>query len=149
MKDLPRRGVAFCALLLATAIAAAQTVKPHRIARDHPIVGSWTYAAPDGSCMETYLFRPDGTSVTTSGAEISETVFEIAAKPDPNGFYKWTDRVVKDNGKEDCAGEVTAAGKVVTNYVLFSPAGDEFIVCAQPALDACFLRLRRAQGASV
>ena len=150
MRRLPRLalGVAGCALL-AAGVAAAQSVKPHRLARDHPIVGGWTYTAPDGSCVETYLFRPDGTSLVTSGSEISESVFDIAPKPDPDGFYKWTDRVVRDNGKEDCSGQVTAVGKAVTNYVLFSPAGDQFIVCAQPSLDACFGPLRRAQGTSV
>jgi hypothetical protein len=150
MSGLRRRalGVAACVLVAAGA-AVAQSVKPHRLARDHPIVGSWTYTAPDGSCTETYLFRPDGTSLVTSGSEIAESVFDIAPRPDPNGFYKWTDRIVRDNGKEDCSGEVTPVGKAVTNYVLFSPRGDQFIVCAQPSLDACFGPLRRAQGSSV
>ncbi len=151
MSALAKR--ALCALLC-TALAAAggagaQTAKPHRIAKDHPILGGWTYEAPDGTCTETYLFRPDGTTVVTSGQEIAESTFEISARPDANGFYKWTDRLVKDNGKEDCSGEVTTAGKVVTNYVLFSPARDQFIVCAQASLDACFGPLRRAQGMGV
>lgn len=134
------------ASLAASWDAGAQAVKPRRIAKDHPMLGSWTYEAPDGSCTETYVFRPDGTAVVTSGREIAESEFEISARPDANGFYKWTDRLVKDNGKEDCSGEVTAAGTAVTNYVLFSPARDQFIVCAQASLDACFGPLRRAQG---
>src|SRR5262249_34583142 len=133
------------AIVLLAATAAAQTITPHRIAKDHPIVGRWTYTVPDGSCTETYHFRSDGTSVVTSGDEIAETVFEIAAKPDADGFYKWSDELVKDNGKKDCAGEVTAVGKVVTNYILFSPGGGELIICAQQSLDACFGPLERAQ----
>ena len=136
-------------LLLGTAIAAAQTVKPRPIAKDHPIVGRWTYTVPDGSCTETYHFRTDGTTVVTSGEEIAESVFEIAAKPGRGGFYKWTDKLVKDNGKKDCAGAVTAVGKVVTNYILFSPTGDQFIICAQESLEACFGPLLRAQGTSI
>ena len=135
-----------CVVLATTGAAVAQTAKPRRIAKDHPILGSWTYETPDGSCSETYVFRPDGTTVVTSGDEISESAFEISGRPDAKGFYKWTDRLVKDNGKEDCAGEVTPAGKIVTNYVLFSPARDQFIVCAKASFDACFGPLRRAQG---
>jgi hypothetical protein len=136
-------------LLAAAAMAAAQTVKPHPIAKDHPVVGRWTYTVPDGSCTETYQFRTDGTTVVTSGEEIAETVFDIAATPGRGGFYKWTDKLVKDNGKKDCAGEVTPVGKVVTNYILFSPAGDQFIICAQESLDACFGPLQRARGTSI
>jgi len=137
------------AILVVAATAGAQTVKPHKIAKDHPLVGRWTFTLPDGSCTETYHFRSDGTSVVTSGDEIAESVFDIAAKPDAHGFYKWTDELVKDNGKKDCAGEVTAIGKVVTNYILFSPGGDQFIICAQQSLDACFGPLERAQGMSI
>ncbi len=137
------------ALLLGAAVASAQTLKPHPIAKDHPIVGRWTYTVPDGSCTETYNFRTDGTTVVTSGDEIAESVFDIAAKPGRDGFYKWTDKLVKDNGRKDCAGEVTAVGKVVTNYILFSPAGDQFIICAQESLDACFGPLQRARGTSI
>ena len=137
------------AFILVAATAAAQTLKPHPIAKDHPIVGGWTYTVPDGSCTETYHFLSDGTSVVTSGDEIAESVFEIAAKPDADGFYKWSDELVKDNGKKDCAGEVTAVGKQVTSYILFSPGGDELIICAQQSLDACFGPLERAPGTDI
>ena len=143
------RAVVVAAMFAIAAAAIAQTVKPHRIAKDHPIVGRWTYTLPDGSCTETYHFRSDGTSVVTSGDEVAETVFDIAAKPDANGFYKWDDKLVKDNGKKDCAGEVTAVGKVVTNYVLFSPGGDQLIICAEQSLDRCFGPLERAQGTTI
>jgi hypothetical protein len=137
------------AFVLLAATASAQTLKPHPIAKDHPIVGGWTYTVPDGSCTESYHFLSDGTSVVTSGDEIAESVFEIAAKPDADGFYKWSDELVKDNGKKDCAGEVTAVGKRVTSYILFSPGGDELIICAQQSLDACFGPLERTQGTNI
>lgn len=137
-----------CASALVAA-ASAQDVKPRAIAKDHPIVGRWTWTVPDGSCAETYLFRSDGTSVVTSGEEIAETVFEISAAPDAKGFYKWTDKLVKDNGRKDCAGEITAVGKVATNYVVFNRAGDIFLVCAQPSFDACFGPFLRMRGQSI
>ena len=149
MQSRPAHRVVARALHLGAAAASAQTMKPHPIAKDHPIVGRWTYTVPDGSCTETYNFRTDGTTVVTSGDEIAESVFDIAAKPGRDGFYQWTDKLVKDNGKKDCAGEVTAVGKVVTNYILFSPAGDQFIICAQESLDACFGPLQRARGTSI
>jgi hypothetical protein len=150
MTAMPRlTRILLTATIVVAATAAAQTIKPHRIAKDHPIVGQWTYTVPDGSCTETYHFRSDGTSVVTSGDEIAESVFDIAAKPDADGFYKWSDELVKDNGKKDCAGEVTAPGKVVTNYILFSPGGDQFIICAEQSLDRCFGPLERAQGTSI
>lgn len=137
------------ACILIAATAYAQTLKPRPIAKDHPIVGGWTYTVPDGSCTETYHFLSNGTSVVTSGDEIAESVFDIAAKPDANGFYKWSDQLVKDNGKQDCAGEVTEVGKVVTNYILFSADGERLIICAQQSRDACFGPLERVQGANI
>ena len=148
LRRILRCGLAGAFILLATT-AAAQTLKSHPIAKDHPIVGRWTYTVPDGSCTETYQFLSDGTSVVTSGDEIAESVFEIAAKPDADGFYRWSDELVKDNGKKDCAGEVTPVGKLVTSYILFSPGGDELIICAQQSLDACFGPLERAQGTNI
>jgi hypothetical protein len=134
-------------LLAATSIACAQTPRP--IAKDHPIIGRWTITLPDGSCSETYTFRPDGTTLVTSAEEIAESVFEISAKPAATGFYKWTDRVVKDNGKKDCSGEVTAVGHTAVNYVQFHRSGDIFIMCADESLDRCIGPFRRVQGLSI
>ena len=47
-----------------------------------------------------------------------------------SGFYKWTDKLVKDNGKKDCSGEITEVGQTATNYVQFHPSGNIFIMCA-------------------
>jgi hypothetical protein len=151
MKTLRRvlPGVLAATLALFAAAVAAQRLRPHPIAKDHPIVGRWIYTVPDGSCTETYHFLSDGTSVVTSGDEIAESVFDIAAKPDADGFYKWSDELVKDNGKKDCAGEITAVGKLVTNYILFSPGGEELIICARQSLDVCFGPLERAQGTNI
>ena len=134
-------------LLGATAVALADP--PHPTGKDHPILGRWTISLPDGSCSETYTFRPDGTSLVTSGDEIAESVFEISAKPDASGFYKWTDKLVKDNGKKDCSGKVTPVGNTVTNFVQFHPSGDLFILCADGSLDTCIGPFKRVRGQSI
>lgn len=144
-----RMRVVFSLLLLVAATAVARAEPPRPTAKDHPIVGRWTITLPDVSCSETYTFRPDGTSLVMSGEEIAESVFEISAKPSTSGFYKWTDRLVKDNGKKDCTGEVTEVGQVVTNFVQFHPSGVAFILCAKESLDTCIGPFMRAGGEAI
>src|SRR5881394_2574913 len=114
--------ISFLLLALASLTFAAQAAPPQPTAKEHPILGRWVITLPDGSCSETYTFRPDGTTLVTSAEEIAETVFEISAKPSASGFYKLTDKLVKDNGKKDCSGAVTEVGKTVTNFVQFHPS---------------------------
>jgi hypothetical protein len=138
------------ALLAFAAVAATSEAAPPRpTAKDHPIIGRWTISLPDGSCDETYTFRADGTTLVTSGDEIAETVYEITAKPSAAGFYKWTDKLVKDNGKKDCSGEITKVGQTTTNFVQFHPSGDVFIMCAQENFDACIGPFKRVHGQSI
>ena len=146
---MPSLRITVALLALAAVAAAADAAPPRPTSKDHPIIGRWTISLPDGSCDETYTFRPDGTTLVTSGEEIAESVFEISAKPSATGFYKWTDKLVKDNGKKDCSGEVTATGNTVTNYVQFNRAGDVFIMCARESLDQCIGPFRRVQGLSI
>ena len=136
-------------LLLLAAAGIACAAPPAPTAKDHPIVGRWTITLPDGSCTETYTIRPDGTTLVTSAGEIGESVFEISAKPGPSGFYKWTDKVVKDNGKKDCAGQITEVGQTAINFVQFNRAGNIFIMCAEESLDSCIGPFRRVQGQSI
>jgi hypothetical protein len=146
---MPPLRIAVALLALAAIATAAGAAPPRPTAKDHPIIGRWTISLPDGSCDETYTFRPDGTTLVTSGEEIAESVFEISAQPSSTGFYKWTDKLVKDNGKKDCSGEVTAIGNTVTNYVQFNRSGDVFIMCAKESLDQCIGPFRRVQGQSI
>jgi len=125
------------------AVPAALAASPYA---DHPLVGSWRFEVPNTGCHEVYRFRADGTSVVTSGAEIAESVYEVAPKPSSKGFYAWTDTIVKDNGKEDCSGQVTSVGRKVTNYIRFDRAAQRFVVCREESLDACFGPLRRVGG---
>jgi hypothetical protein len=132
------------ALLALAAPAVAQTT-PIVVAA-HPIVGTWRFSLPDGSCDETYRFRTDGTSLVTSGDEVAESEYRIAEKPSRAGFYEWVDTIVKDNGKKDCAGQITDIGRKTTNYIRFDGQGQRFIVCRAENLQQCFGPLRRVGG---
>jgi hypothetical protein len=128
---------------LPVSVIAAGTA---RIAPSHPLVGVWQFALPDGSCTETYLIRADGTTTVQSGEEHSESTFEISARPSAKGFYKWTDRVVRSNGKPDCGGSKTPVGTQSTLYVRMNPDSDVMILCADETLDRCIGPLVRMEG---
>lgn len=135
--------------LHAAACAGALAVLPSAgapLAPDHPILGTWTMTNKDGTCAETYRFRPDGTIVVTSGEEIAEIDYEISATASPKGFYRWHQRVAKDNGKLDCSGKVTNVGESVTWYIQFDAAGERMIICQAESTQACFGPMRRVRG---
>ena len=112
-------------------------------AADHPILGIWQLTLPDGSCSETYRFRGDGTTLVTSAEEISQSEFNIPAQPSAKGFYRLDDRLVKDNGKKDCIGQVMKVGTKATHFVQFHPSGSLFVMCVAESLDACIGPFRR------
>jgi len=134
------------AAAVCTGLAAADPPRPPKT--NHPIIGAWTFAVPDTDCEETYYMRQDGTTLVTSGEEVAESVYEIADEPSAKGFYKNVDRIVKDNGKKDCAGEITKVGTQVTNYIRFHPSGNMMIICQDESLEACFGPLFRLGGES-
>lgn len=115
----------------------------------HPFVGIWKITLPDGSCTETYRVRGDGTTLVFSNAEVAQSTFVIADKPDKRGFYKEVDTIVKDNGKPDCTGQVTKPGRSVTNYLLFHPGGDMFLMCVERSMDRCIGPFVRVTGNSI
>jgi len=121
---------------------------PHKPKTNHPILGTWIFAVPDTDCEETYYVRQDGTTLVTSGEEVAESVYEIADEPSAKGFYRNIDRIVKDNGKPDCAGSITKVGTEVTNYVRFHPSFDLMIICQDESLKSCFGPLYRLGGES-
>ena len=130
-------------LSLAILAPQAQAAPP---ASDHPILGIWRLTLPDGSCSEVYRFRGDGTTLVTSADEISQSEFTIPAKPSAKGFYKLEDRLVKDNGKKDCIGQIMKVGTTATHFVHFHPSGSLFVMCAAESLDACIGPFRRMPG---
>jgi hypothetical protein len=132
--------------LLAAALLCAGPAPAADIAIDHPFLGSWKVAIPEADCVETYVFLRDGTSRVTSAAEISESRYEIADRPSAQGFYRWTDTIVKNNGKKDCSGAITKTPATVTHYVLFHHTRDIFFLCQQERRDTCFGPFVRQKG---
>jgi hypothetical protein len=132
-------------LLLSLSLAApgALAAPP---AASHPILGIWKLTLPDGSCSETYRFRGDGTTLVTSAAEISESQFEIPPEPSEKGFYKLVDTIVKDNGKQDCMGQVMKVGTRATNFIRFHPSGALFLMCETESMEACIGPFQRVVG---
>jgi len=91
-----------CSLLLVCVVAVAEGAPPMPPKGNHPVLGAWSWRVQNGNCVETYLFRADGTTLVTSGANVGESAYEISAEPSSMGFYRWNDRITKDNGKRDC-----------------------------------------------
>jgi hypothetical protein len=116
---------------------------------DHPFVGIWKITLPDGSCSETYRVRGDGTTLVFSNEEVAESTFAISDQPDKQGFYKEVDTLVKDNGKPDCTGQITKPGRTVTNYLLFHPGGDMFLMCVERSTERCIGPFVRVTGNAI
>ena len=137
--------VSSLALAPSLAGAAAPAVTPPA---SHPLLGIWILSIPQFGCSETYHFRGDGTTLVKSADEVSESEFTVADKPSAKGFYKLEDRIVKDNGKQDCAGEVMQIGSRATNYLRFHPSGARFVMCREESMEACIGPFERmpAQG---
>lgn len=109
----------------------------------HGLYGKWAWTYHN--CTEVYDYRPDNTSIVTSGEEVGESRFTITDKPDLNGFYRMTDVVTKSNGRTGCDGEPggTPIGDTATIYIFFYPTKDEMLMCQEPSLNACMGPLRR------
>lgn len=139
-------GALLVALAMAQVSALAQDVKRTSLPKDHPLVGTWKIDLPQAKCFETYNFRADGTNSITSGAETGESEFEISVNPSPRGFYKWVDRITKDNGKPDCMGSVMEVGDVATNYISLHRSGKMFLMCEKEDVNTCIGPFVRQEG---
>ncbi|WP_077032851.1 hypothetical protein [Pelomonas sp. KK5] len=128
------------AALLAAALAAQAQDAPFTrkpLPAGHPFIGSWRVQVPGTDCHEIYQVHADGTIDVTSGAQVSRSEFEMPDRPSPKGFYKWTDKIVRDNGKPDCSGEVMKLGDLSTNFIVFDPPRKQFLMCEAESLDSC------------
>ena len=133
------------ACLLATALPA-QAAGP---SASHPLLGIWVLTIPQLGCSETYHFRGDGTTLVTSADEVSESEFTVAEQPSAKGFYKLEDKIVKDNGKQDCSGEIMKPGTRATNYLRFHPSGARFVMCRNETMEACIGPFERMPGQGI
>ncbi|MDZ7920242.1 hypothetical protein [Rhodoferax sp.] len=115
----------------------AQEVKRTPLPKDHPLIGSWKIDLPQAQCFELYNIHQDGTMAGTSGAQAAESEFEISASPSSLGFYKWVDKITRDNGKPDCMGSIMEVGHVATNFIALHRAGKMFLLCEKEDLNTC------------
>lgn len=113
---------------------------------DHPVIGTWKIALPGGSCEEIYRVRGDGTSQVTSAEQVGESVYDISDQPSAGGFYKWVDKIVKDNGKKDCSGQIAIVGNSATNFIIFDQTGEKFFMCQEENLKTCIGPFVRMKG---
>ncbi|CAG1000038.1 hypothetical protein PLCT2_03019 [Planctomycetaceae bacterium] len=119
-------------------------INPIRPPIGHPLVGKWQWTRSANNCTEVYDFRPDGTAPVVSGAERTDNVFKVAARPDPNGFYRVTIKVLKDYGGKDCGDdESDSTGVESTSFLLFNPTHNEHLACLEAKPDKCFGPLKR------
>jgi hypothetical protein len=140
------RALAGMLLLSFVAVVPPAQAAPPAPAANHPILGIWRLALPELHCVETYRFRSDGTTLVTSKEEISESEYSIPDRPSAKGFYKLEDRIVKDNGKQDCSGEIIEVGTQATNFLRFHPSGALFLMCSDETMEACIGPFERVEG---
>lgn len=115
----------------------AQDVKRTPLPKAHPLIGSWKIDLPQAKCFELYNIHQDGTMSVTSGAQAAESEFEISASPSQQGFYKWVDKITKDNGKPDCMGSIMEVGHVATNFIVLHRTGKMFLMCEKEDMNTC------------
>lgn len=135
-------------ILLALAGHAAHAAGPLPRA-NHPLLGIWRLELPQIGCYETYHFRADGTSLVTSADEVSESEYQVMDKPSAQGFYRLEDHIIKDNGKKDCAGEITKPGAKAVNYLRFHPSNSLFLMCADESMKTCIGPFERVEGPAI
>ena len=145
MKTLPLLLALAAALpvLPARAEDAPATVRRTPLPSRHPLVGAWRIDVPGTACHEVYDIHADGSMSVTSGEQMGESEFEIDLQPSPRGFYRWVDKIVRDNGKPDCMGEVMSVGHVAVNFIIVHRSGREFLMCGDESLDSCIGPFKR------
>lgn len=141
--------IAIVSLFAAAGMAAIAAPAAAVPSASHPLLGIWTLSIPQLGCSETYHFRGDGTTLVKSAAEISESEFTVAERPSAKGFYKLEDRIVKDNGKQDCSGEIMKIGTRATNYLRFHPSGARFVMCQDETMQACIGPFERQEAEGI
>lgn len=117
--------------------AHAQTVTAKPLPADHPLVGRWRVDLPGTNCFEMYQIGADGSTKVSSGRQEAEAVLDLALTQSPKGFYKWVEKVVKENGKLDCLGQRVAVGSVATNYIILNAPSSEFLMCQAEDINTC------------
>jgi hypothetical protein len=147
MKSKPIALLLTSATLSAT-LAFSQEVQRTPLRPDHPLLGVWRIDLPDQKCFEEYDLRANGTKLSQSAEERNESEFEISSEPSARGFYKWSDKIIKNNGKLDCGGSLTKVGHVAVNFVRLHPNGQKFLLCETEDMNTCFAEFYRKSRAA-
>lgn len=142
MKQLSATAMVLLALSFAPARADS-------LRANHPLIGTWRIDLPTLSCHEIYRIRANGTTLVTSGQEVAESTFSLSDRPTERGFYKWVDKITRDNGKKDCAGEVMEIGHESTNYIIMHPSGNQFLMCEEEDIKTCIGPFNRLKDEDV
>jgi hypothetical protein len=138
--------VAFAMGIVVSSGASSQEFTRVSLPESHPLVGTWRIELPEFKCFEEYELRSNGTKLSMSGEERNESEFAISLAPSATGFYKWTDKITKNNGKPDCSGSNTKLGHVAVNYVRVHPNGQRFLLCEAEDMKTCYAEfLRKAK----
>jgi len=138
----------FFFLALLCSFASLQAAGPSATApaapAQHPLAGSWTWTLPGRQCKETWEYGANGTRQGSSGEEVTQSSYEVSPVSSLLGFYRLTETVTQANGKRDCSGDLhETSGEPVTRFIQFSPKQEQFIVCKEESLKACFGPLKR------
>lgn len=145
----PGRWLAMAAALSLAEGALAAPPESKTLRADHPLVGAWALRVPEAACTEIYRISREGTSLVTSADEVAQTSFQITDKADARGFYKWTDTIVKDNGKKDCSGNVTKTPHTTTSYIMMNETNKAFISCQNESTKACIGPFVKIEGGEI
>jgi len=110
----------------------------------NPLEGTWEWTNIKNGCMETYIFAADGSGHITSGTEISTASYTIDTTPTSKGYFKVILKIIQDKGGKDCSeDEKDNTGEEYTKYLMFHPAGGQYVSCDKESVDSCVGPLRR------
>lgn len=134
---------AFALSIVVSSSASSQEFTRTSLPESHPLVGTWRIELPELKCFEEYDLRSNGTKLSMSGEERNESEFSISLVPSSTGFYEWTDKITKNNGKPDCSGSNTKLGHVAVNYVQVHPSRQRFLLCEAEDIKSCYAEFLR------
>lgn len=128
----------------AAPLAAEEPSPPPHIMPAQTIVGAWKWTVKSNNCTESYIYDKDGSLSVTSGDEETKQTYTIDPKPEPNGRYKITKKVIEDYGGRDCSdSDEDNTGQSATIYVLFNRTGRMLIECFSPDGNDCIGPMRK------
>lgn len=112
----------------------------------HVMIGTWKIDVPGTDCFEMYDIRADGTMQVTSAGQVVRTEYALAETRTAEGFYRWTDFIVEENGMPDCLGNMVSKGGSATHFITVHHSSDQFLMCQQANLQTCIGPFVREKG---